>query len=341
MKTIDQLKKKYFPKGIKRELSKLNSKFFNRTTEENLTKSLKKLAIQPGSVICVHSMLSGLGYIVGGPQTVIRAIQKAVPDCTIMMPTFPFDGSALDYLKTNPIYHRDKTPSKSGLLTETLRLYPGAKRSYHPTHPCVALGPKADYLIDGSENSETPFGNDSTYGRFSDLDNAILLLIHTNNTSIVHRIQEMVDMPNLFIKEEFYAEGFDEHNKLKKYKIKIHTSILPLYIVMSAEKNKAEYVWYPDYVLLFPKYNKNRILNKIKNENIKQILINRHNYFIQKDIIKTVKYHEAELASINVRSWFNKINNDLIENSKKYSEYYKYEMMKSALDKGLLSKFDS
>lgn len=338
MKTISQLKKQYFPKGIKRELTKLNNKVFNRTTEANLTKSLKKLEIKPGSVICVHSMLSGLGYIVGGPQTVIRAIQKAVPDCTIMMPSFPFDGSALDYLKTNPIYHRDKTPSKSGLLTETLRLYPGAKRSYHPTHPCVALGPKADYLIDGSENSVTPFGDDSTYGRFSNLEEAVLLLFHTNNTSIVHRIQEMVNMPNLFLDDLYDAMGYDSEGKLYEYKIKIHTPILPLFVILSENETDVEYIWYPDYTLLFPKYNRSRTLNKMKSAMIKNALIKREENMKVNGIIKSTAFKYAEFAAIQVMPWLEKLCFDIKDSIQKFSEFYCLNKMNEILGAGVLSK---
>ena len=338
MKTINQLKKKYFPKGIKRELTKLNNKVFNRTTETNLTKSLKKLEIKPGSVICVHSMLSGLGYIVGGPQTVIRAIQKAVPDCTLMMPSFPFDGSALDYLKTNPIYHRDKTPSKSGLLTETLRLYPNTKRSYHPTHPYVALGPKADYLIDGSETSKTPFGDDSTYGRFSNLEEAVLLLFHTNNTSIVHRIQEMVNMPNLFLDGDYYAKGYDSTEKIQEYRIKIHTPVIPLYVIMSENEKDVEYIWYPDYILLFPEYNKKRTLNKIKSESIKNVLIERDHYMKTNGIMKYITFKATEFAAIQVVPWFATLCYDVKDSLHKFSEFYSMNNMQDILRAGLLSK---
>lgn len=338
MQILNQLKKHYFPKGVRRELTKYNNKLFNRTTEKNLIKSLKKLAIQPGSVICVHSMLSGLGYIAGGPQTVIRAIQNAVPDCTIMMPSFPFDGSALDYLQTNPIYHRDKTPSKSGLLTETLRLYPGAKRSYHPTHPCVALGPKADYLIGGSENSETPFGDDSTYGRFSSLEDGVLLLIHTNNTSFVHRIQEMVNMPNLFLDNFYDAKGYDSKCKLCEYKVKIHTPVIPLYVIMSENGKDVEYIWYPDYVLLFPEYNKNRTLNKIKSESIKNILIERDHYMKTNGIMKYITFKTTEFAAIQVVPWLARLCFDVKDSLHKFSEFYSINNMQKILRAGLLSK---
>ena len=210
-------KQKTFPKGIRRKLANAGDRLFRRATERKLACAFSRLQIPPGAVICVHSMLSGLGYIVGGPETVIRAIQKAVPDCTILMPTFPFSGSMLDYIDSHPApFDADTTPSRSGLLTETLRKMPGAKRSYHPTHSCAALGPRADELLDGSEWSLTPFGDNSAYGRFTLAKDAYLLLIHTNNTSIVHRIQELVDMPNLFLDGTRMVKGYGQGGELRE-----------------------------------------------------------------------------------------------------------------------------
>jgi aminoglycoside N3'-acetyltransferase len=338
MNSLSLLKKKYFPKGVKRSLNRYYCQFFNPTTEKSLVANFKKLEIQAGSAICVHSMLSSLGHIVGGPQTVISAIQKAVPNCTIMMPSFPFDGSAFDYLKTDPIYQRDTTPSKSGLLTETLRLFPGAKRSYHPTHPCVAIGPLADYLIDGSEHSETPFGNNSTYGRFSALDNGVVLLIHTNNTSMVHRIQEMVDMPNLFGQENLYAKGYDASNSIREYKVKVHTPILPLYVVMESIDHEREYIWFPDYVLLFPEYNRLRILQKIKSKEIAHSLIERHDYFMNSKVYRMVTRKNMELAAIQLKPWLERLCYDLNESIERFADKYKRSSLENAAHNSLLSK---
>ena len=340
MKSFLKLKRKLFPKGFSREFKYFNNMLFYRTTRENLGLSLKKLGIRENSVICIHSMLSSFGYLVGGPETVIAAIKESVSETTLMMATFPFESTMLDYISTDPIYHIKKTPSKSGLLSETLRLHPGAKRSYHPTHPCVALGSKADYLIDGSQWSETPFGQNSTYGRFSNLDEAIMLLIHTNNTSIVHRIQEIVKMPNLFLKEYASVKGYDSEDQIVKYKLRIHTPIVPLYVVMPGDRiDQKEYVWFPDYVLLFPEYNKIRILRNIGSEKSRKQLIERHNLFLKKGIYRTIKHRHAEIAAVQVKPWLEKICNDLNENIKQFSEDYYCKNMEEALAHGLLSKY--
>lgn len=322
MKSLAELKRQMFPKGIRRELQNLSNRIFRRTTEKKLARAFAQLNIPPGALVCVHSMLSGLGYIVGGPETVIKAIQRAIPGCTIMMPSFPFSGSAKDYVDSGAIYDRDNTPSQSGLLTECLRKMPGAVRSLHPTHPCVALGPRAHELIDGSENSPTPFGDDSTYGRFSADENAYLLLIHTNNTSIVHRIQEMVDMPNLFLEGMYEARAKDYSGNIKKHYVKLHTPLIPLYVIEQSENGKYETIWFPDYVLLFPEKHKVKTLSRINSQNIKNKLIQRDNDFKANGIYTNVKHNTSEIIAIKNIEWISTVKSYVDNSINKHEKIY-------------------
>jgi aminoglycoside N3'-acetyltransferase len=339
MNKISKIKGQCFPKGIKRGLTNYKNRLFSRTTERKLVSAISELGIDEGSVICIHSMLSGLGYIEGGPETVINSVLKAVPGSTIIMPTFPFAGTTETYLSSEPVYCMDETPSKSGLLTETFRLYPGSKRSYHPTHPCTALGPKADYLIDGSEDSGTPFGDESSYGRYCNMDEAVQLLIHTNSSSIVHRVQEIVNIPNLFYDKPINAKGVGRDANIKNYPIKVHTPSIPLFwIVPGDDEHSIEYIWSPDYAYLFPEYNRSRIMNNLKSKNGKSILLDRHRYFTENQIYKNTKIDDAEIVAVKVKPWLERICSDLKESIDTYTKYYSMENMAKALREGLLTK---
>lgn len=339
MNNIHKMKRRLFPRGLRSALQRRWNRIFQRTTEGNLTASLRKLAIEERSVICIHAMLSGLGYIIGGPATVIRAVQRAVPDATIMMPSFPFDGSALDYIKADPVYDRRATPSQSGLLSETLRLIRGAVRSLHPTHPCVALGPQAEALIAGTEKAQTPFGDDSTYGRFCSLENPILLLIHTNNTSLVHRAQQCVAMPNLFLPASYPAKGRTQDGEIAEYRVRIHVPVIPLYVIMPGDgPAEREYIWFPDYALLFPDYNRNRILHKLRSAKAKQMLLERHDWFVRRGVYRFVEHRQALIACVQVKPWMERICADVRQSIETFPDDYRYENMDRALKQGLLSK---
>jgi aminoglycoside N3'-acetyltransferase len=269
---------------------------------------------------------------------VISAIRRAAPGCTLMMPTFPFSASTREYLTQDPVYDARTLPSRSGALTEALRLMPGARRSLHPTHPCAALGPKADELIDGSENSVTPFGDDSTYGRFSRMPGATLLLLHTNNTSIVHRFQEMAAMPNLFLEGTYRVRGLDESGAIRERRVAVHRPVVPLYVLMAGDQaGSREYVWFPDYVLQFPEYNRRRIDAVIKSEAARRRLRERQEQFYSDGIFRVVRLRDAEIMAIDVMPWQERICRDLADSIREFADDYRLERLEDAQRKGLLT----
>lgn len=333
---IRRAKERCFPRGIRRTAHRFINRLIHRATRKSLASSFSQLKIEPGAVICVHSTLSGLGHLVDGPESVILALQDAIPACTIMMPSFPFGGTALNYVSSDPVYDPLRTPSLSGLLTESMRKMPQTRRSLHPTHPCIALGPAADDLIRGSEFSVTPFGDSSTYGRFSMRDDAVLLLIHTNNTSIVHRFQEIVDMPNLFVPDLHEVRGHDGTGALRSYRLKIHNPVLPLFVTVAHTQEGPEYIWFPDYVAQFPTTQERLIIQRIKSPEAQKFIVDRQRIFYASGVFRKARHRQAELLAIRVKPWQERICNDLLESLTRFRESYNVEMLRAAKEKGLL-----
>jgi len=336
MGSIAEWKRRTFPRGIKRKLSRYANILFNRTTKKGFRNLIERLEIDRGAAICIHSRLSALGHIVGGPQTIVAAVQSAVRDSTIVMPTFPFVGPVREYLETNPIYDPEKSPSGSGLLTEIFRLAEGSVRSLHPSHPCAANGPEAIRLMTGTEKSETPFGDNSSYGRYCLQENAVQLLINTNNTSIVHRIQELVDMPCLFEPGFMEAKGIDKKGELRTYRLKAHTPVLPAFIAMPGDQG-VEYLGYGEYCLYFPEYSRQRAHRKVSRNNI-DFLIARHEQFLKDEVYRTVTRGDVEIIAIRVKPWFDRICADIIASIKKMPEAYTLENLSKAFSLGQLKR---
>jgi aminoglycoside N3'-acetyltransferase len=335
---LTRLKGRWFPGGFRRTANRYVNHIAHRTTRKTLANSFRQLGIEPGAVICVHSALSRLGHLVEGPESVVLALRDAVPGCTIMMPTFPVGSTALDYVSLKPVYDLVRTPSLSGLLTEAFRKMPNVRRSFHPTHPCAALGPKADELIDGSELSVTPFGGSSTYGRFSERDDAVLLLIHTNNTSMVHRFQEIVDMPNLFFPQLFEVEGKDQAGARRTYSLNVHNPVLPLYVALAASgSGEAQYIWFPDYVVQFPRLHAERIHARLTAAEAKQFLKTRQAQFFETKVFRQASHSKAELLAIRVRPWQDRICQDLRRSIAIFEEFYKQEILQAAHKNGQLT----
>ncbi|WP_396128087.1 AAC(3) family N-acetyltransferase [Exiguobacterium mexicanum] len=63
-------------------------------TKTTLVAHLQEAGIRQGDALFVHTSLSKLGWVCGGPQTVIEALQETVgPDGLIMMATQSGDNS--------------------------------------------------------------------------------------------------------------------------------------------------------------------------------------------------------------------------------------------------------
>ena len=125
-----------------------------------LEDAFKKLGLQEGDDVIVHTSLSSLGFVCGGAQIVIEALLNTVKDSgTIVMPTQSWknlDPEAgvhweepkewWQLIRDNwPAYDKDITPTNTmGAVAEMFRKWPGAMRSSHPARSFAAKGKNAD-----------------------------------------------------------------------------------------------------------------------------------------------------------------------------------------------------
>jgi len=167
------------PPGVKRRLKQLvraYHRIFFAFTPADLQTALRHLGVVPGDVLMVHSAFDRFLGFQGGPVEVIRALQDAVGvGGTLMMPTIPFQGTAVDYALGDPVFDVRQTVSRMGLVTEVFRRSPGVVRSIHPTHSVAVWGSRTDAIIAGHEHAETPCGRRTPYGRLLECDGKILL----------------------------------------------------------------------------------------------------------------------------------------------------------------------
>src|ERR1041385_9139884 len=115
-----------------------------------LIELLRDLGFNPGATVMVHSSFSHIRRRVPDitPQRLIALVQELLgPEGTLLMPTFPFQGSQGEYADRTPRFDVRKTPSKVGVLTEAFRQTRGVVRSKHPTHPVGAWGRHAHEII--------------------------------------------------------------------------------------------------------------------------------------------------------------------------------------------------
>lgn len=144
-------------------------------TFDDILVGLDNLGVKSGMVVMVHSSLSGLGYVEGGPLTVINALIKAVgQDGLIIMPTPPITGSSVESLIRGEIFNINDTPCVTGKICETFRTITGVHRSCHPTHSVTAFGRNAKWLTKDHHKDSTPFGPNSPFARLLEIGGSIL-----------------------------------------------------------------------------------------------------------------------------------------------------------------------
>ncbi|KAB2334559.1 AAC(3) family N-acetyltransferase [Cytobacillus depressus] len=170
-------------------------------TRTSLRRDLVSLGLKKGMVVIVHSSLSSLGWVCGGPVAVVQALMDTVgEEGTIVMPTQTGDLSDPSEWQRPPVpeewwstireempaYDPQITPSRGmGKTVETFRTFPEVKRSLHPMYSFAAWGKHAGYIL-SEQSLEEGFGLSSPLAKIYELDGYVLLLgvQHDSNTSL-------------------------------------------------------------------------------------------------------------------------------------------------------------
>jgi aminoglycoside 3-N-acetyltransferase len=188
-------------------------------TSRTLIQDLRALGVVDGMTLLVHTSMSALGWVAGGPQAVIEALLAAVgDDGTLVMPTHSTGLSEPSLWRNPPVPEswwpiiRDETPAfdanltptrMMGVIAEGFRSYPGVRRSGHPQVSFAACGPNAGFVL-SDHSFDHPLGDRSPLARLYDLDGHILLLGvgHVNNTTL-HLAEYRADHPG----KEWVTQG--------------------------------------------------------------------------------------------------------------------------------------
>ena len=170
-------------------------------TVDSLQTDFAALGVKRGMVLLVHSSLSAMGWVCGGPVAVIIALQHVLGSAgTLVMPAHstglsdpgrwenpPVPESWWRIIcETMPAYRPDLTPTrKMGIIAETFRKQNEVLRSAHPHVSFCAFGTRAGEIAN-YHSLAFGMGDGSPLARVYDLGGHVLLLGvgHGRNSSL-------------------------------------------------------------------------------------------------------------------------------------------------------------
>lgn len=180
-------------------------------TVGSLVDDLRSLGLAAGDTVLVHSSLNAIGWVAGGPQAVVDALQEVVTsDGTLVMPTHtgqygdpaqwsnpPVPDDWEETIRESmPAFRPEVTPTRGmGAIPECFRCYPDAVRSRHPEVSFAAWGSDARTIVE-DHGYDFGLGENSPLAEVYDRDGDVLLLGvgHDTNTSL-HLAEHRADIP--------------------------------------------------------------------------------------------------------------------------------------------------
>jgi aminoglycoside 3-N-acetyltransferase len=177
-------------------------------TRSQLAADLRALGVREGGIAMAHTRMSALGWVVGGSETVVRALLDAVgPDGTIA--AYAGWEDHVYRPEDRPVEHRDAYLAEPpvfdvatseavrghGRIPERLRTWPGAKRSDHPEASVVAVGARAAWLT-AEHAGDDAYGPGTPFARLVEADGQVLLLGAPPETiTLLHHAEATARVP--------------------------------------------------------------------------------------------------------------------------------------------------
>lgn len=218
--------RQYKKKKVRSEIN-YQAKHNKGWTKEDLKKQLGNIGIVQGDIVLVHSAMSKIGYVNGGPKTVVQALLEVVgPNGHILMPNSPNARFQLDYIQEIESFDVLNDKSKLGAISEYFRNHKDAIRSWHPTEPVSCIGSDSEYFVGSHFNQITPYNQNSPFYRVAERNGKILMIGVTldNAGTNLHTLEDAVEdfkFP-IYYPEIFETKIIDPEGNEHVVKTKVH-----------------------------------------------------------------------------------------------------------------------
>lgn len=178
-------------------------------TRSDLARHLRAIGVNSGGLVMLHTSLSALGYVIGGADAVVLALQEVLGPRGTIMALASWDHAPPDddrgwtpavkdaYMSDPPGFEVAVSACARyvGRVPERIRTWPGAVRSDHPEASFVALGEQAAWLTEG-QPTEHAYGPGSPLAKVLEVGGAILMLgAPFESITMLHHAEELADVP--------------------------------------------------------------------------------------------------------------------------------------------------
>ncbi|MEO6589330.1 MAG: AAC(3) family N-acetyltransferase, partial [Pyrinomonadaceae bacterium] len=148
-------------------------------------------------------------------QNIIAAIIEYLGENgTLVAPTFNFD-----FCKGETFDRQNTTSKNMGVLSESVRLFPGSERSLHPMQSVAAIGKFAANICE--RNTPSAFSPGGSFDRLLKLNAKLLLFgVNFNAASFFHYAEEDKRVPYRYFKSfsgEYIDRGVSEKRENQLY----------------------------------------------------------------------------------------------------------------------------
>jgi aminoglycoside 3-N-acetyltransferase len=176
-------------------------------TRPELAADLHSLGVRDGGVVMVHTRMSAIGWVVGGSETVVRALLDALgPQGTLMAyaswedhvyatADWPTEHREA-YLAHPPVFDvkTGAVDPDYGRIPERIRTWPGARRSAHPEAGVVAVGRQAEWLT-ATHPDDDAYGPHSPFARLVEARGQVLMLgAPLDTVTLLHHAEAIADV---------------------------------------------------------------------------------------------------------------------------------------------------
>jgi aminoglycoside 3-N-acetyltransferase len=155
---------------------------------------LRSAGISESDTLLVHSNFKPDSGFQGTPLDLANALVELVGSKgNLLMVSLPFRGAAYDYLALAKPFNVRKTMSMMGLVTEMFRRREGTLRSLHPTHPVLAYGKDAAWLVADHERCLYPCGAGSPFDKIRQLRGKLLFFdVSFQSITFFHYVEDLL-----------------------------------------------------------------------------------------------------------------------------------------------------